>query len=166
MMPRSWPYPESFEADFCGPPLASIFLAMMSFAVCAKSAAERKNHEKYSAEVSTAMRNCCETRCGGGGLSSLTHQTVNMRMKIDAVAKGLDAGKCTRANPHFGLPQSRERSTTSLMTGRKNPYSFWKRLSYSARNLSNNGRAHGRGRCAPDVETDGFLPWQEGEFKK
>lgn len=29
-----------------------------------------KNHEKYSAEVSTAMRNSCETRCGGGGLSA------------------------------------------------------------------------------------------------
>ena len=33
-----------------------------------------------------------------------------------------------RAKPHFGLPQSRYRSTTSLMIGRKKPRSFASRL--------------------------------------
>jgi hypothetical protein len=42
-----------------------------------------------------------------------------------------------RANPHFGLPQSRYFSTTSLTIGRKKPYSRSKRLSYSVKNRAN-----------------------------
>jgi len=30
----------------------------------------------------------------------------------------------------------------------------------------NNGRAPGRGQCAPDVEAGRFLSWQRQEFKK